>query len=352
MRQHRLLRYVARKETAAVGKSSDNAITVMKQWLDDLLSACETLNLDLACYVVSSSKADDLATLPPAKECDLFPCPPPYAWHCDEVRSVARRRRRAQRFKERRVCELWTNLMVVTLSRHASGLAVAPRRGRVGVPLSGAQKGMRDLCWKFVKSIVRLARDDAGCGLRLPAAGTRLSDAREQFDDLFNLPYACQNRAMQKARSEDGFSATQALPVIAERLSLPEKVSDFDPRPFLSDLFREVYEDPSQFLKPQEEMPPAIRARGTATRKELLKVFSRWDHLGRLFVCDAAEVSKEDRCEIFAVAKDRDRDRQILHRRKRNRREIHFDGASKRTSPRCAFNPASLGGPVCLCLLG
>ncbi|CAE7201286.1 BUB3.2 [Symbiodinium sp. CCMP2592] len=76
-------------------------------------------------------------------------------------------------------------------------------------------------------------------------------------------------------------------------------------------------------------MPAPIKVRGTATRSELLKVLKRWDDLGRLFICRGSEVNADDRCELFAVAKDADKDRQILHRKRRNLREKHIAGASR-----------------------
>ena len=306
-----------------------NVNTELKHWLEELLRACDSLDLNLARYVTSSGKTVELGALPQAQKHDLFPCPPPFSWHCHEMYEVGCSRRKADRFRKRRVCELWTNFMIVALSHHASGLSVAPLRGREGAPLNGAQVEMRDLCLKMTKSIVRLTQAEGGCGLRLPAAGERLQSLREQLGDLFNLPYARPKGQFQETKSQDGFAATKALPVVAERLSLPSEVKDFDPSPYLSELFKAIYEDPDQFLKPPEDMPKAVRARGTATRKELLKVFQRWDALGRLYVCDAKEVSVEDRCEIFAVAKDDNKDRQILHRRKRNQRERHFAGASR-----------------------
>ena len=48
-------------------------------------------------------------------------------------------------------------------------------------------------------------------------------------------------------------------------------------------------------------------------------------------MCKSSQVSVEDRCELFAVAKDSDKDRQILHRKSeaRNLREFHVAGASR-----------------------
>ena len=218
-------------------------------------------------------------------------------------------------------------MIVCALSHEASGLEIAPMRGRAGVPLSGAQKHMCSFLGTLVTSVIRLSSEEPGCGLRLPATSDRLSQLREQLKQVESIPYATERRSFQLR--DGSFTATQALPVVADRLSLPERVRDFNPLPFLSPVFQRIYEDPEKFLKSPEEMPDPIRIRGTASRSELLKVFSRWDTLGRLCVCRDSEVSVEDRCELFAVAKDEGRDRQILHRKKRNLRERHIVGASR-----------------------
>ena len=119
------------------------------------------------------------------------------------------------------------------------------------------------------------------------------------------------------------------MPVVAERLSLPDSVRDFDPTPYLSPIFERLFLNPDLFLKSAEEMPPPIKIRGTASRHELLKVFGRWDLLNRLFICKSSAVDEADRCELFAVAKDDSKDRQILHRKRRNLREKHVVGASR-----------------------
>jgi hypothetical protein len=51
--------------------------------------------------------------------------------------------------------------------------------------------------------------------------------------------------------------------------------------------------------------------------------------LHRLFICHHKEVNPDDRCELFAVAKDEEKDRQIHHRKRRNLREKHLVGASR-----------------------
>lgn len=219
--------------------------------------------------------------------------------------------------------------MCCSLSQQALNVEIAPERGRVGVPLSSDQREMVKFLRSLAVSVVRHGSDESSCGLRMPATADRLSRLRMQLDVFARLPYARQERKFEARLQDTSFSATQALPVIAERLSLPTEVSDFDPLPYLSKRFQRIYEDPDVILKPPEELPPPIHVKGTATRSELLKVFSLWDNLGRLYVCKSSQVSVEDRCELFAVAKDSDKDRQILHRKRRNLREFHVAGASR-----------------------
>ena len=220
--------------------------------------------------------------------------------------------------------------MVVGLSSQALGCDVAPERGRCGVPLSKGQLTMVDFLKTLATSMCRLGDSSAGCGSRLPAASTRLDVLREQLEQEVNsVPYANVEKKFHNDGMSSDFSATTALPVVADRLSLPAEVKDFDPRPYLSPLFRQIYEAPDDFLLPPEDQPLAVKAKGTASRKELVRVFDRWDQLNRLHVCPAREVSSLDRCELFAVYKDDDKDRQILHRNKRNKRECHHQGASK-----------------------
>ena len=219
--------------------------------------------------------------------------------------------------------------MVCALSQEALGVEVGPLRGRRGCSLTTKQTEMVNFLKTLAMSVVRLGNNSTGCGMRLPATSGRLRQLREQLNEFENFPYAEPSRKFQCGGRSSAFTATQALPVVAERLSLPEGVQDFDPRPFLSPEFRHLYEKPDDFLKPESEQGPPFPAKGTATRSELLKVFERWDKLGRLYICGARDVSPLDRCELFAVAKGKGRDRQILHRKRRNQRERHIVGASK-----------------------
>ena len=79
-----------------------------------------------------------------------------------------------------------------------------------------------------------MGEQDPGSGLRLPATADRLSALQEQLEQFERLPHS---KGRVRFQHRDGnFTATPASPVVAERLSLPDSVQDFDPRPFLSPL--------------------------------------------------------------------------------------------------------------------
>ena len=325
VRGHRFLRWQPLHE---IKKSPlDRDSTDCFSWLKGVVYDIRNSDLNLGCYVRSTFEAaPNMESKTRRKGADMFPCPPPYPW-TDAKNGCSRRSSRSvARWKVRRSVELWVNLMVCVLSQQALDCRIAPPLGRRGCPLSQSQFEMVSKLGTFAKSVIRLG-SDPGCGLRLPAAADRVQHLREQFEEFSQLPYACGMRVFGKGDSN--FAATQALPVVADRLSLPSEVQDFNPIPFLSPLFRKIYETPDEFLKNPDEMPDRIRIKGTATRAEMLKVFQRWDLLNRLHICRADQVNPDDRCEIFAVAKDAEKDRQILHRKRRNRREQHFAGASQ-----------------------
>ena len=329
-RVNRFLRWPA-DDSAETPSGLGGAPEGMLVWLEWFISFLSKSSLPMGRYVTSTfPSCKPQASFRGSATADLFPCPPPFPWLRTKEVSVRHSRRQRQRWKVRRAIELWVNLMTVGLSSQALGCDVAPERGRFGWPLSKSQQTMVDFLKTLAASMCRLGDSSAGCGSRLPAASTRLEVLREQLvQEMNSVPYA----NVEKKFHEDGltsdFSTTTALPVIADRLSLPAEVKDFDPCPYLSPLFRQIYETPDDFLLPPEEQPLAVKAKGTASRKELVRVFQRWDQLNRLHVCKSDEVSIHDRCELFAVFKDDEKDRQILHRKKRNKREHHHQGASK-----------------------
>ena len=349
VRKHRFLRFSLDGGHGNLrdGTGPGAGVSEMSEWLQGTVSFLMNSDLPIGRYVRSTCLGELESSQAGSRE--LFACPPPFAWV--EVRgdSLGRSRRARVRRKAKRAVELLTNLMVCALSHQAVGCEIAPLRGRCGVELNVSQTKMVEHLSSLASSLVRHGASSSSCGLRMPATSDRLSRLREQLGECVDLPYAKAVREFRPKNGDSAFTATQALPVIAERLSLPEQVTDFDPRPYLSEVFRQVYENPDDFLKPESEMPDSIRTKGTASREEFLKVMGRWDQLGRLFVCKASEVNPEDRCELFAVAKDQDKDRQILHRKKRNRREIHLPGASRFLPHGVLLSQLSLGdGDVCV----
>ena len=118
---------------------SDNlvaGVTTVAHWLKELVAACENSDLGVARYVASTWRSSSATTPPQATSSELFPCPPPFDW-CDKKMGRTRcSRRKAARFRFRRVVEVWTNIIVSALSYHASGLQVAPPRGREGEVLN------------------------------------------------------------------------------------------------------------------------------------------------------------------------------------------------------------------------
>ena len=312
VRGHRFLRWQPLHE---IKKSPlDRDSTDCFSWLKGVVYDIKNSDLNLGCYVRSTFEAaPNMESKTRRKGADMFPCPPPYPW-TDAKNGCSRRSSRSvARWKVRRSVELWVNLMVCVLNHRPWIVVLHPLWEGEDAPLVKASLKWF-LSWGLCKICNRLG-SDPGCGLRLPAAADRVQHLREQFEEFSQLPYACGMRVFGKGDSN--FAATQALPVVADRLSLPSEVQDFNPIPFLSPLFRKIYETPDEFLKNPDEMPDRIRIKGTATRAEMLKVFQRWDLLNRLHICRADQVNPDDRCEIFAVAKDAEKDRQILHRKRR-----------------------------------
>jgi hypothetical protein len=114
------------------------------------------------------------------------------------------------------------------------------------------------------------------------------------------------------------------LPVL-----FPSEIHDFDPTPFLRPVFKQVFLDPDSVLLPASRRPPPINVKGSATREELIKLFDRWDAVHRIYICHRDQVAERDVSEVFAVARGDGQQRQIIHRKRRSRREQKQSGTSK-----------------------
>ena len=279
-------------------------------------------SLPLGRYAQSTMNGDPPKTSERASE-NLYPCPPPFPWDTFKRYQFSRSRRRQRRFARRRSIELLTNFMTVALSHQALGCSVCPERGRCGTVLNHEQQKMVEHLIIFARSVCCHGESASGCGMRLPCTQDRLKGLRKKFESFADLAYGVPAPCVDRSAA---VNSTVALPVIASRLSLPETLQDFNPMPYLSSQFRALYQDPNQFLLPEDQMPPRLKVRGTASR---FKVFERWDRLGRLFLATPQEIAVEDSCAIFSVARDQEVDRQIIHRKPRNIREVHVPGESR-----------------------
>ena len=295
-----------------------------KSWVEWMVQYLFWSSLPLGLYAQSTVSVNPPGISERATG-DLFPCPPPFPWKTVTKHGQSRSRRKAQRYSKRRSVELMVNLMIVALNHQALGVSKCPSGGYCGDSLTPDQQEMCQHLIKLSKSVCCLGDSTAGCGTRMPATASRLERLRKEFEDVSHLSYA---ETVSCMRSET-ISSTVALPVIADRLSLPPEIRDFDPIPYLQPVFQALYLDPDQFLLEESDMPPALKVRGTATKSELLKVFARWDKLGRLYIAGEKQINKADICALFSVTKDAEHDRQIIHRRPRNIREKHIVGASR-----------------------
>ena len=114
------------------------------------------------------------------------------------------------------------------------------------------------------------------------------------------------------------------LPIVASRLSLPERGGSFDATPFLPSRLREVFLHPSAHLRVHP--PPRPRPCIMGARRELVLLLVRLYHasmcvFGRLGDVALAADGRRLWMGMFGVSKDEDRDRFICDRRPSNSEE-------------------------------
>ena len=68
-------------------------------------------------------------------------------------------------------------------------------------------------------------------------------------------------------------------------LALPSGVNNFDPGPYVAPLTAAVLCRPDQFLLPEGERVPIYVHARNCDDKELVKLYKRWDDIGRLHLC-------------------------------------------------------------------
>jgi hypothetical protein len=251
----------------------------------------------------------------------VWPCPPPYSWAQGRPpRSPRRRARWVQRAGE----QVWVNLMTALLSYLATGLSpTCPSEARAGRPLGAMQK----------EAVVHLHECFASMsrpGIRPRAAGPKAADLEELGawleEQAAGLERAC--KYGETAAVPAAPRGQAVLQVKAERLGLPEEISDFDARPFLSPASWAAWTDPSLHSRKPDEGLACPCPRGTCSYKEELAVFRRWDKIGRLslFAEEELEADAPRRvARLTAVPKTAEEDRQILDMLARNWRQAPSD---------------------------
>ncbi|CAE8616972.1 unnamed protein product [Polarella glacialis] len=254
---------------------------------------------------------------------DLFPCPPPYPWRLEVAQGS---RRRHQRFCAKFGAKLTVNLMAVGLSHAACSMGrKCPPRGRSGCTLNHVQREMVSHLSRLADSMRRLCSTEQSCGARLPDIKGRVSQIRGELSQLDGVPYSRSRLGPCMSRNNLCQAGSSTLPGVADRVGLPDVLSPFDPRPYLDEEELAAYDKPDSLLESEEEREeegPTIRISSSFAKRDLLRLFARWGNIGRLGLHPASACNAKDRAEVFVVAKDDNEDRQIIDRRRRNKREL------------------------------
>ncbi len=245
------------------------------------------------------------------------------------------------------------NLVVLALSHLALGYATTcPEGGRTGTPLNAEQTELKTLVLKRVDSMRRHLRpNDTGAvcehGVKIPALAESIGGVAAAAAVLDFVPY-CRMRSRTKNDNDndndnhhnDSLAAcgarrihswqTQATksgsglppPLVAARMSIPsaDGFRFFDPTPYLCSSSAASYMDPNLLLLPREDWPPAT-SKLPVDRHELLLLGKRYDDIGAVFLFPPGEVDDDDEAIPFPTYKDELRDRHLLDRRRRNRKE-------------------------------
>ena len=192
-----------------------------------------------------------------------------------------------------------------------------------GIPLSSQQQAVVDNLVVRARSLSRLGRTDfLRCGSKVAAASDELAALHVLVEGSDDLPYGA-SVAPSTVRKDSGTASV--VPTVADKIAFPSSLQGFDPLPYLSDMSKLAYHNPSSLLGWREEgsaklMPPdQVDA---ATRAELHCLGQRWDSVGRLCLASFAEIDLRDRCNLFCIAKPDGELRQIIDRRPRNSREL------------------------------
>ena len=169
---------------------------------------------------------------------------------------------------------------------------------------------------------------------RVPTVGPsemgRAAAKYEGLEDLLASVEVGMQGAREKMSSRFGTvrlklqQPLHALPVDCDRIKFVG-VPTFDPRPFLDNVSRRIYEAPLAFRKevPPEVSVPRVQVRTAPGKK--LGLLQALDRSSRLTLIPSSEVKTPYRNGLFAVAKDEARDRLVLDARAANLAEGGID---------------------------
>ena len=247
---------------------------------------------------------------------------------------------------------------LVVLAFALGNATTCPEGGRTGTPLNAEQTELKTLVLKRVDSMRRHLRpNDTGAvcehGVKIPALAESIGGVAAAAACLDFVPY-CRMRSRTKNDNDndndnnndndnhhnDSLAAcgarrrhswqTQATrsrsglppPLVAARMSIPsaDGFRFFDPTPYLCSSSAASYMDPNLLLLPREDWPPAT-SKLPVDRHELLLLGKRYDDIGAVFLFPPGEVDDDDEAIPFPTYKDELRDRHLLDRRRRNRKE-------------------------------
>ncbi len=228
-------------------------------------------------------------------------------------------------------------MMVAALSHVALGfMRTCPDGGRGGAPLNREQLAMVSHLDRLQRSMRRLADPGlglAGCSAKVITATERLQEIRARLGSSPVVPYA-RPRTPGGAVSLASQKQTTVMPGVASRIGLPAISKSFDPLPWFDAAERNAYEHPDSLLREAVEVEEENRRkplliRSTFKFDEKMALYRRWDDLRLLRLFPAEDCCALDIAEPFPVVKTADEDRQIIDKRRRNRREVRTLGSSK-----------------------
>ena len=194
----------------------------------------------------------------------------------------------------------------------------APPQCRAGAQLTAQQ-------WEVVKrfecflgawfKLGTLSASDMG---RTAGKIEDLERVLDQLKALTSVSSSSQQRGDSELGRLRGTKMGTFKVVEADRLQF-RGFPDFDPKPFLDDFSRDIYEHPFEHaIDPEDFMGKIPRVRVHCTREERIKLYQLLDKSRRVRLFTAEEVREQFGSGVFAVLKSLEFDRLILDSRPHN----------------------------------